>query len=331
MTSAGHVYGDCCRFIGLFKQENWQIFPVEWTLVVVQEMKHVIAGALDVAYLETGPSDGMPVILLHGFPYDVHSYGAVSQRLAASGWRCIVPYLRGYGPTRFLDAKTPRSGQQAGLGADLLALMNALEISSAVLGGFDWGGRAACIVAALWPERVRGLVSCGTGYNIQDISRAVHPVAPEEEYRYWYQYYFHSARGRSGLTQNRNELCQLIWRLWSPTWNFDDLTFAQSSKAFENPDFVDIVIHSYRHRFGGIPGDPALDEIEKRLAAQPDITVPCIVLQSGADGVEGPPSVVDSHAGHFKGVYERRIVPGVGHNFPQEAPDAFIDAVIALG
>jgi pimeloyl-ACP methyl ester carboxylesterase len=294
-------------------------------------MKHVVAGVLDVAYLESGPPDGSPVILLHGFPYDVHSYDAVSELLAAAGWRCIVPYLRGYGPTTFLETKTPRSGQQAGLGADLLALMNALAIPSAILGGFDWGGRAACIVAALWPERVKGVVSCGTGYNIQNISQGGNPAAPEEEYRYWYQYYFHSERGRLGLMKNRNELCRLIWRLWSPAWKFDDLIFGQSAKAFENPDFVEIVIHSYRHRFGGIAGDSALNDIERRLAAQPDITVPSIVLQGGDDGVLGVPPAVDNDALHFRGFYERRIVPGVGHNFPQEAPEAFTRAIVALG
>ena len=294
-------------------------------------MKHVVAGVLDVAYLELGPADGTPVILLHGFPYDVHSYDAVSEQLAAAGWRCIVPYLRGYGPTAFLEAATPRSGQQAALGADLLALMNALAIPRAIVGGFDWGGRAACIAAALWPERVGGLVSCGTGYSIQNISLAGHPAAPEEEYRYWYQYYFHSERGRIGLMKNRSELCRLLWRLWSPTWKFDDATFSQSAKAFENPDFVEIVIHSYRHRFGGIPGDAALHDIESRLAAQPDITVPCIVLQGGDDGVLGPPPAIDRDARHFKGFYERRIVPGVGHNFPQEAPEAFARAIVALG
>jgi pimeloyl-ACP methyl ester carboxylesterase len=294
-------------------------------------MQHVAAGVLNIAYLEAGPPDGVPVILLHGFPYDVHSYDAVSKRLSAAGYGCIVPYLRGYGPTNFLSAATMRSGQQAGLGADLLALMDALNIPSALLGGFDWGGRAACIVAALWPERVRGLVSCGTGYNIQNIAAAGNPAPPEEEVRYWYQYYFHSERGRLGLAQNRNALCHLIWRLWSPSWKFDDATFSQTAKAFQNADFVEIVIHSYRHRFGGIPGAPALADIENRLAAQPNITVPCIVLQGSDDGVEGPPQVQDSAASHFTGFYERRIVPGVGHNFPQEAPDAFSDAVVFLG
>ncbi|MBM7044999.1 MULTISPECIES: alpha/beta fold hydrolase [Rhizobium] len=290
-------------------------------------MKTVTAGVLEIAYHETGPLDGKPVILLHGFPYDVHAYDEVAQELSAEGWRCLVPFLRGYGPTRFLSDQTFRSGEQAALGADLLAFMDALSIPAAVLGGYDWGGRAACIVAALWPERVRGLVSCGTGYNIQNIAMAVHPVSPEEECRYWYQYYFHTERGKAGLTQNRRELCRFIWRIWSPTWTFDDATFEQSYLAFENPDFVDIVIHSYRHRFGGIPGDPALQSIEARLAKQPDITVPAVVLQGADDGVD-PPDTIDHAASHFMTpFYERRIIPKVGHNLPQEAPAAFAAAV----
>ncbi len=293
-------------------------------------MKTIAAGVLNVAYTETGPSDGPPAILLHGFPYDAHAYDAVAQILAAAGRRCLVPSLRGYGATRFLSAATPRSGQQAGLGADLLAFMDALAIPAATLAGFDWGGRAACIVAALWPERVRGLVSCGAGYNIQDIARAGSPAAPEEEYRYWYQYYFHSERGRAGLTRSRRDLCRLLWRLWSPLWAFDEATFAQTAESFDNPDFVDIVIHSYRHRYGGITGDAALDGIESRLAGQPDIIVPTIVLQGDSDGVEGPLPVDDSHAPYFKRFYERRILAGIGHNVPQEAPAAFAEAVLAL-
>ena len=292
-------------------------------------MNYITAGVLDVAYLQAGPSNGAPVILLHGFPYDVHAYDAVTQRLAVAGLRCIVPYLRGYGPTRFRSPETPRSGQQAALGADLLALMDALEIPNAVLAGYDWGGRAACIVAALWPHRARGLVSCGDGYNIQNIPLAGEPATPEQEYRYWYQYYFHSERGRAGLARNRRDLCRLLWRLWSPTWGFDGATFDRSAVAFDNPDFVDVVIHSYRHRFGGLPGDAALDAIEGLLAAQPAIAVPCIVLAGADDGVT-PPLRLDSSARQFTGRYERRIVSGVGHNFPQEAPDAFADAVIAL-
>jgi pimeloyl-ACP methyl ester carboxylesterase len=293
-------------------------------------MKQIAAGVLNVAYLEVGPSDGPPVILLHGFPYDVHAYEAVAEILAAAGRHCIIPYLRGYGPTRFQSPATPRSGQQAALGADLLALMDALAIPKAVLAGYDWGGRAACIVAALWPERVHGLVSCGNGYNIQDIARANIPAPPEDEHRFWYQYYFHSERGRSGLAANRKEFCRLLWRLWSPSWTFDEATFARTAVAFDNPDFVDIVIHSYRHRYGGIAGDPAFDAIEKRLAAQPAIRVPSIVLQGGDDGVD-PPSAIDGDASHFSGPYMRRLIPGAGHNLPQEAPAAVADAILALG
>jgi pimeloyl-ACP methyl ester carboxylesterase len=293
-------------------------------------MKRIVAGVLDVAYLEVGPPDGAPVILLHGFPYDAYAYEAVAERLAAADRRCIVPFLRGYGPTRFLFAQTMRSGQQAALGADLLALLDALSIERAVLAGYDWGGRAACIVAALWPQRVRGLVSSGSGYNIQDIASAGQPLSPEQEFRFWYQYYFHSERGRAGLTVNRRALCRLLWKLWSPGWAFDDAAFERSAAAFDNPDFVDVVIHSYRHRFGGIAGDPSLDAIEARLAALPDITVPSIVLQGEEDGVD-PPEAVDNDAPHFKGPYERRSFPRAGHNLPQEIPAAYAEAVLAVG
>lgn len=293
-------------------------------------MKRVSAAVLDVAYLESGPADGAPVILLHGFPYDVHAYDAVAEQLAKAGRRVIVPYLRGYGPTRFLSDDTPRSGQQGALGADLLALLDALEMPSAVLAGYDWGGRAACIVAALWPERVRGLVSSGSGYNIQDIAKAGRPLAPEQEFRFWYQYYFHSERGRAGLTADRHAFCRLLWKLWSPSWPFDDATFAKSAASFDNPDFVAIVIHSYRHRFGGVPGDPAYDAIESRLAGQPDITVPAIVLEGEDDGVD-PPEAVDNDAPHFRGPYEKRRIAGAGHNLPQEVPAAYADAVLAFG
>lgn len=292
-------------------------------------MKMIEAGVLDIAYLEKGPADGVPVLLLHGFPYDVRAFDVVAERLAAKGMRCIIPYLRGYGPTRFRSPETPRSGEQAALGADLLALMDALAIPQAVLAGYDWGGRAASIVAALWPQRARGLVSCGTGYNIQNIARAAVPAEPEEEMRFWYQYYFHTERGRAGLTDKRREFCRFIWKLWSPCWDFDEATFQASAAAFDNPDFVDVVIHSYRHRYGGIAGDPALAPIEARLAAQPPITVPAVVLQGGADGVD-PPHGDDRDAPHFTGRYERRILPGIGHNLPQEAPEAFAEAVGSL-
>ena len=290
-------------------------------------MKHVTAGVLDVAYLETGPADGPPVILLHGFPYDARAFDAASLQLAGQGLRCIVPWLRGYGPTRFRASGTPRSGQQAALAADLLALMDALQIERAVLGGYDWGGRAACIVAALWPERAQGLVSGGHGYNIQNIARAGRPAAPEQELRYWYQYYFHSERGRAGLAADRRAVCKLLWRLWSPTWAFDDATFEHAAESFDNPDFVDVVIHSYRHRYGLVPGDPALELTEHRLAAQPPIAVPTIILQGADDGVDPPRPGQEAQ---FLGPYQCRVIAGVGHNLPQEAPAAFADAVAEL-
>ena len=227
------------------------------------DMKRIRAGQLEIAYLETGAADGPPVVLLHGFPYDVHAMTEAGQILAASGHRVLIPWLRGYGPTRFLDDATLRSGEQAALGADLLALLEALDLPPAVLAGYDWGGRAACIVAALWPERVRGLVSGGSGYNIQNIAAASAPAAPEAEHRWWYQYYFHGERGRAGLTRNRRDLCRLLWKLWSPDWDFDDATFARTAAAFDNPDFVEVVLHSYRHRYALVAGDPAHAAIEQ--------------------------------------------------------------------
>ncbi len=292
-------------------------------------MKSISAGCLEIHYHETGPDHGVPVILLHGFPYDARAYDAVSEMLGQRGFRCIAPYLRGYGPTRFLSPDRMRSGQQGALGADLLAFMDALGIESAILGGYDWGGRAACIVSALWPSRVRGLVSCGQGYNIQDIASARDPAPAAEEARYWYMYYFHTERGRAGLTRNRHDLCRHIWSLWSPSWRFDAKTWAQTAPSFDNPDFVEIVIHSYRHRFGGIAGDPAYDGIEERLARQPSISVPTIVVQGADDGVD-PPTQDDPHRDHFTGFYQRQIISGAGHNLPQEDPHAFSMAVLAL-
>lgn len=290
-------------------------------------MKHITAGVLEIACHEYGPQDGTPAVLLHGFPYDTHSYDEVASELAGHGIRSIVPYLRGYGPTRFLADDTPRSGEQASLGADLLSLMDALSIDQAVLAGYDWGGRAACIVSALWPKRALGLVSCGMGYNIQNIAKAGVPAAPEEEARFWYMYYFHTERGRAALETRRDEVCRFIWSLWSPTWGFDDATFARSALSFQNPDFVEIVIHSYRHRFGGVPGDPDVARIEDKLAGQPDISTPTIVLQGADDGVD-PPQEKDFARRHFTGPYERRIIAGAGHNPPQEAPSAFAQAVL---
>lgn len=282
---------------------------------------------LEIAYEESGPAGGPAVLLLHGFPYDVRAYDGVVPLLAAEGCRVVMPYLRGFGPTRFLSDATPRSGQQAALGADLLALMDALDVPRAVLAGYDWGGRAVCIVAALWPERVRGLVSIG-GYNIQDIAGAAAPLPPEQEHRYWYQYYFHGERGRAGLRANRRALCRLLWQLWSPEWRFTDAEFDRTAASFDNPDFVDVVVQSYRHRFGLADGDPALEAIERRLAAQPAITAPTVVLDGGADGV-GPVEHPRPGKG-FTGPYRSAIVPGAGHNLPQEAPRPVAEAVFAL-
>jgi pimeloyl-ACP methyl ester carboxylesterase len=290
--------------------------------------RSVRAGVLEVAFQQAGPDDGPAVVLMHGFPYDIHAYADVAPLLAAKGCRVIVPYMRGYGGTRFLDAATSRSGEQAAFGADLLALLDALSISSAMLAGYDWGGRACCVVAALWPQRCSGLVSYNS-YNIQNIARAMEPDTPENEHRLWYQYYFHSERGRAALEKDRRAVARLLWRLWSPSWPFDDATFERSAAAFDNPDFVEVVIHSYRHRFGLVPGDPAYAEIEARLARQPAISVPTITLDGVDDGVREPADAAQ-HAARFTGARSHRIVPGAGHNLPQEKPQLFADAVLEL-
>ena len=266
--------------------------------------------------------------MLHGFPYDVHAFDEVANTLALTGCRVIRPYLRGYGGTRFLSAKTPRSGQQAVLANDLLNFLNALNIEQALLAGFDWGGRAACIVSALWPERVLGLVTAG-GYNIQDIANSAKPQSPQNEHRYWYQYYLHGDRGRAGLNENRREFCKLLWRQWSPNWVFDDLTFDASAAAFDNPDFVDVVVHSYRHRFALTAGDPTVEDIERQLAKKPRIKVPTISIDGDADGVT-PIGGSAAHSGYFTGQYERRVLANVGHNPAQEAPHDFAAAIIDL-
>ncbi len=291
-------------------------------------MRFVETATLRIAYEEAGPPDGVPVVLLHGFPYDIRAFDAVTPALAQAGCRVVVPYLRGFGPTQFLSDETPRSGEQAALGADLLALLDALALGPAVLGGYDWGGRAACVVAALWPERARGLVTVG-GYNIQDIAASAKPAAPEQEHRYWYQYYLHAERGRAGLAADRRAFCRLLWRLWSPGWAFDDATFERTAASFDNPDFVDVVVQSYRHRFGLAPGDPALAGIEQRLAGQPAITVPTVTLHGDDDGVS-PAAQSERDARHFTGPYTRQVVPGAGHNLPQEAPGSFALAVLGL-
>ena len=284
---------------------------------------------LEIAYLESGPRDGPPAILLHGWPSDVHDWDAVAEGLAKAGYRVLVPWLRGFGPTRFLDKSTPRSGQQAAVGADLRDFMDALGIDKALLAGYDWGGRAACVVAALWPQRVRGLVTIN-GYAIQDISAASRTPADEmQEHRYWYQWYFHTERGREGLAKNRRGIAKLLWKLWSPNWAFTDAEFEATAASFDNPDFVDVTIQSYRHRYGNAPGDPAYDDLERQLAAQPKIAVPTVVLHGECDGV-GPPSSSEGSARFFTGRYERLVVPRAGHFLSRESPEAVVRAVRSL-
>lgn len=291
-------------------------------------LKRVRTGTLEIAYEESGPEAGFPVLLMHGFPYDPRCFDEVVPSLIADGYRAIVPYLRGFGGTRFLAAETLRSGQQAALGRDILELMDALNLPRAALAGFDWGGGAACVAAALWPERVRGLVSAN-GYGILDIAGSTMPASAQQEHRLWYQYYFHTERGRAGLQTNRRELCKLLWQQFSPNWKFDDATFARTADSFDNPDFVDIVIHSYRHRFGYTSGDPAYDLLEQQLAKRPPITAPSIVLQGGGDGVIVA-TQADTQARFFTGPYQRRLIPKVGHNLPQESPKETAAAILEL-
>jgi pimeloyl-ACP methyl ester carboxylesterase len=291
-------------------------------------VRHVRTDLLDVAYVEAGPEDGEVTLLLHGFPYDVHSYVDVIPRLAAAGHRVVVPYLRGHGPTRFLDDATPRSGQQAALGADVVALLDALDVPRAVLAGYDWGGRAACVVGALWPQRCTGVVSVNS-YLVQDLAAAVNPLRPDLEAGFWYFFYFLTERGRAGLTAHRREVARVIWRRNSPRWPFDDATLERAAAAFDNPDYVDVVIHSYRHRLGYAPGDPRYESTERALAALPPVLVPAVTLDGTADGnfpaTDGSPS-----AGHFSGARVHHQVPDAGHNLPQEAPDAFAAAVLEV-
>ena len=291
-------------------------------------LKHINAGDLCIAYEESGNVNGPTIILLHGFPYDIRAYDKVTKHLLTENCRIIVPYLRGFGPTKFLSPDTIRSGQQAALANDLIALMDALSIQKAIVGGYDWGGRACCIVSALFPERIIGLVSMA-GYNIQNITKYSEPVTPEIEMLNWYQFYFHSERGRLGLTKYRKELCRLLWSNWSPTWKFDDDTFEATAVSFNNPDFVEVVVHSYRHRYGLANGDPKFETIEQSLQKQPTIKVPAIILDAEADGVE-PFLGTGKDASYFEGGYERRVAKGIGHNLPQEAPAEFAESILTF-
>jgi pimeloyl-ACP methyl ester carboxylesterase len=289
-------------------------------------LKQIEAGVLSIGYAEAGPTDGPVVILLHGWPYDIYAFVDVVPVLAQAGFRVIAPWLRGYGTTRFLAADTPRNGQQGALATDVIALMDALKIDKAVVAGFDWGARTADIVAAIWPQRVKALVSV-SGYLIGSQQANANPLPPSAELQWWYQYYFATERGRLGYEKYRREFSKLIWQLASPKWNFDDTTFERSAASFDNPDHVAIVIHNYRWRLGLAPGEAKYDELEKRLAEFPAIAVPTITLEGDANGAPHPDPKV--YAGKFSGKYAHRLVTGgIGHNLPQEAPQAFADAVI---
>lgn len=290
-------------------------------------VKQIKAGLLDVGYMETGPKDGQAVLLIHGWPYDIYSYQAVSEKLAAKGFRVLVPYLRGYGSTTFLSQQTPRNGQQSAFAVDMIAFMDALHLKTAIVGGFDWGARTADIMAALWPERVKGLVSV-SGYLIgsQVANRA--PLVPKAEQLWWYQYYFATERGAAGYAANTYDFNKLIWETASPTWKFDRYTYDRSAASFHNPDHVQIVIDNYRWRLGLSKGEPEYDGLEAKLAKFPPITVPSVTLEGDANGAPHPDP--GAYAVRFKGKYAHHDIPGVGHNLPQEAPEAFTDAILEV-
>jgi len=291
-----------------------------------ENLRQVNAGTLNMGYAEAGPQHGPVVILLHGWPYDIYSFAEVTPLLVAQGYRVIVPYLRGYGTTRFLSPDTPRNGQQAVVAVDIIALMDALKIDKAIFGGFDWGGRTVNIIAALWPERCKAMVSV-SGYLIGSQAANQAPLPPKAEFAWWYQFYFATERGYAGYDKNRNEFNKLIWRLASPKWNFDDATFDRTAQSFNNPDHVAVVIHNYRWRLGLAQGESQYDELEQRLARAPTISVPTITMEGDANGAPHPDPA--AYAKKFTGKYaHRNIGGGVGHNLPQEAPKAFADAII---
>ena len=291
-------------------------------------LKQIDAGVLNVGYAEAGPADGPAVILLHGWPYDIHSFVDVAPLLASAGYRVIVPHLRGHGTTRFLSSATFRNAQQSVVALDVIALMDALGIGKAILAGYDWGARTADIIAALWPERCKATVSVN-GYLINNLERNRLPLPPKAEHGWWYQYYFATERGRAGLYANRRDLAKLIWEVNSPKWNFDDATFDRTAASFDNPDYVSIVIHNYRWRLSLAEGDPQYNDLEKRLAEGPVIAVPTITLDGDSDGV-APATDGASYAGKFSGKRTHRIIKGIGHNLPQEAPQAFAEAIVEV-
>jgi pimeloyl-ACP methyl ester carboxylesterase len=288
-------------------------------------LKQIDAGLLNVGYAEAGPADGPPVVLLHGWPYDIYSYVDVAPILATAGYRVIVPYLRGYGTTRFLSSETFRNGQQSVIAVDIVALMDALKIKKAIIGGYDWGARTAAIIAALWPERCKALVSV-SGYLIGSLKANLQPLPPKTEFLWWYQYYFATERGRLGYEKYTHDFAKLIWQLASPKWEFDDATFDRSAAAFGNPDHVAISIHNYRWRLSVAKGEAKYDELENKLFEAPVITVPTITIEGGANGAPHPPP--ESYAKKFSGKYSHRDLAGIGHNLPQEAPQDFAQAII---
>ena len=291
-------------------------------------MPTVRTPTLEIGYEEWGDAGGAPVVLLHGFPDDAHAWDAVAPPLTARGCRVLAPYLRGYGPTRFLDPAAPRMAQQAAIGQDLLEFLDALRIERAALAGYDWGGRAACITAIRAPGRVRALLTIG-GYNVQNTIATPVPASALQERANWYQWYFNTERGHLGLEKNRREICRLLWRDWSPGWRFDDATFEQAAAAFDNPDFVPVVIHSYRHRYRNAPGEPRFDAIERRLAERPRIEVPSVILHGRDDGVDAPRHS-EKHPAQFPAGTERHVIPDAGHFLPREQPGAVADALLAL-
>jgi pimeloyl-ACP methyl ester carboxylesterase len=285
---------------------------------------------LDIAYEETGSPQGFPIVLLHGFPDDVHAFDHVAPPLAKAGHRVLVPYLRGYGATRFRDASAPRMGEQAAIGQDLIDFADALGLKQIVVAGYDWGGRAAAIVAALHPERVRAAVIIG-GYTIQNVFAAPQPAPPEVEKELWYQYYFNTERGRAGLAANRRNLCKFLWQTWSPSWHFSDDEYNRTAPSFDNPDFVDCVIHSYRHRIGNAPGEERFQAVERELAKRPRIASPSILLYGANDVLARPaPDVTPAERAVFATLVARRVIPGAGHFLPRENPDAVSSALLEL-